>query len=509
MRLHRLLLLLVLAVAFAGCGASPGGAGGGGADPAQVVPAGSLFYAEAVVRPDGGQRDNVDQLLRRFLGDRKVSDFVDEALKSDHKSQTYAKDIEPWLGQRVGIGVTNVAADKPGFVGAVAVQDPAKARDFVKSISPGGAAKTYKGTSYYSDSNMVAGVVGDYIAFAGNEADFERAVDTEAGNSLGDADRYKTAIAKLPDERLGATYFDLNSLVDLVAKDPSAGPAAGAIVKQFLGDNAPPTTAALTAKADSATVESRFSGAGVSRLAALGLLGGGRSTPLVRDAPAGSWGVFGAADVGPSLKKALGTFAGALGGAALTGQLEQRTGVNLDRDVFSWVGDLSVFVRGTSITTLDGAAVISVTDQAAARAAIPRLVAAARRSGAAVQGATVPGAEQAFSVPLPNAPGPLVLAMGGDRVVLAIGEQAAAEGLKPSKTIGDTGLYDRAKGAVDGIEPSFILDAPTVVRLIGANAGGDPGFARAQPYLDKLDLLVTGSEKDGDGLRSLFTVKAK
>ena len=39
-------------------------------------------------------------------------------------------------------------------------------------------------------------------------------------------------------------------------------------------------------------------------------------------------------------------FAGALGGAAIAAQVQQATGLNLEQDVFSWIGDVGVFVRG-------------------------------------------------------------------------------------------------------------------------------------------------------------------
>ena len=138
-------------------------------------------------------------------------------------------------------------------------------------------------------------------------------------------------------------------------------------------------------------------------------------------------------------------------------------------------------------------------------------MAAAKRSGAPVQAASVKGADQAFSVAAPGAPGPVVLAQGGDRVVLAFGEEAAGEALSPSgDTIGDSGRYDAAKDAIDGVTPALIVSMPEVFALAeSSGATNDPDYAKAKPYLQKLDLAVAGSEKDGDELRSLFTVTAK
>jgi hypothetical protein len=293
---------------------------------------------------------------------------------------------------------------------------------------------------------------------------------------------------------------------DLVASQPDVDPAARAILQKFFNEDTKPLTAALTVTDASATVESRVSGG----LGALGIFGAGRATDLIEDAPADAFAAFGVADVGPSLKDLLDRFAGALGGAALTGQLESQTGINLERDVFSWIGDLAVYVRGDSLSALNGALVIGVRDEDAAKQAIPRIVAAAQRSGAPVRKADVKGADEAYAVAAPGAPGPVVLARGSGRVALAFGAEAAAEALSPpSDTLGDSGRFADAKEAIDGLEPSLVLSLPTVLKLVEESGQTDSDYAQAKRYLDKLDLVVTGSEKDGDAVRSLFTVTTR
>lgn len=506
MSLHRMLVVFVAVLFLAGCGSS-GGSGSGDADPAQVIPTTSLFYVEGVVRPEGEQKDNVEALLDRFLKDRSLEDLLDEAIQEDMEGQTYAKDIKPWLGERVGVGVASLTADEPVFIAGIAVSDKKKAQAYVKRTAKG-EAKTYKDSTYYLDGETYAGVAGDFVVLTDDEAQFKKAVDTTDGESLGDSERFKTAVEELPDERLGTFYLDLKGFGKLIRADPEVGAAGGAIFDKLFA-NGDPVTAALTAEPDAATVESRISQSFAQGLGAVGLLGAGASTPLVREVPEDSIAVFGSPKVGTALKNGLETFAGALGGAALTGSLEQEIGINLDRDLFSWVGDVSVFVRGDSVPQLNGAVVIGVTDEAAATAALPRLVAAAKRNGAPVQDASIAGADQAFSAPVPGAPAPVVIAQAGDRVVVALGEQAAADALQPAGTIAESGLYDRAKSAIDGIEPTMILDAPSILKLIEQTAAGDPRYAEAKPYLDQLDLIASGAEEDGDALRSLFTVKAK
>jgi hypothetical protein len=501
MRLHRLLLLLVAMILAAGCGSSSGGGGGdAGADPAQAIPPGAVVYVEGAVRPEGEQGDNARALIEKFLpSGTTLESLIDDSLEDEGNS--YAKDIKPWLGERVGIGVTDIV--RPEFVAAIAVTDAGKAEDFLSKDGK-------KDGDYFRNDDTWAVVEGDYVLLSQSKQELAAGVKAAKGDALGDAGKFDDAVGELPGERLGYAYFDFGGLLKSVQGAPGADPATTAVLKQLYGENPPPVTAALTTEPDSATIESRLSASGFGKLA-LGLLGAGTSTELMSDAPADAFAAFGVADLGPSLKTLLETAAGAFGGAALTAQVESQTGINLQRDLFSWVGDVAVYAHGDSPATLNGAVVIGAKDDGAAAAALPKLAVAAKQNGAPVQNAKVAGADRAYQVAVPGAPGPVVIAHGNERVVLAFGEKEAADALKPSgDTLGDSGRYDDAKDAIDGITPALLVDLPKVLALAEAlGAASDQDYVKAKPYLEQLDLLVTGSESDGDALRSLFTVTTK
>ena len=508
MRLQKLLLVGSVAAVLAGCGGSSStSTGGGGADPAQAIPPGVPVYVEGAVRPEGDQGDAARALLAKFMpAGTTIPGLIDKSIKDSGEKGTYESDIKPWLGQRVGIGVTDFTGSRPTYFGAIAITDAGKAEAFLGK--EGTAKGDYAGAKLFQDKDTWAGVKGDYVVIADTEADVHKALDAEGGQSLGDAPAFKTALDQLPaaNDRLGALYIDVKAFGDLAAQAPGMTAAGRAVLSKVFGTNSKPAVAALTATDSSATIEARVSGLG-----SFGVLGSGTSTDLIEDVPADAFAVYGVPDVGGTIKKTIETFAGALGGAALSGQLEQQTGINLDRDVLSWVGDLAVYVRGDSVANLGGALIIKTTDDGAARAALPKLIAAAKRSGAPVQGARIPGADLAFSIPAPGAPGPIVLAHGDGRVVIALGEKAAAEAVKPSgATFGDSDTFSTAKSAVDGIEPTLVLSLPAVLKLAeGAGAGSDADYQKAKPYLDKLGLVVAGSEKDGDTIRSLFTITTR
>src|SRR4051812_36410948 len=97
----------LVAVALAGCRGAGGGASGGGADPADVMPKEAAFYVEAAVRPDGDQEEQLTALLRKVMRTddpgAKIRQLIDKSIAEEQPGVTYEKDIEPWLGDRVGI----------------------------------------------------------------------------------------------------------------------------------------------------------------------------------------------------------------------------------------------------------------------------------------------------------------------------------------------------------------------------------------------------------------------
>lgn len=509
MRLKVSLLVAALTVAVAGCGSSSSSSG---TDPAASVPAGTPIYIEASVRPEGSQGDAARALLRKFLPPGKTLEgLIDDASRDQNEDVVFTRDVKPWLGERAGFGVSHLTADEPDFIGAIDVTDEDKATTF---LGDQGAKKgSHAGADLYLDDDTWAAVHDEVLLVSESRQMVEEALDAQDGRTLSESKTYQDALGDLPDERLGTLFVDTEGVRKaLESRGGSSDRAAvKAIVAKLLGDGKlKPITGALTATERSATLELRFNGSGLARLASLGLLTTGQSTPLVKETPADAFAVFGAKDVGRTFRDTLSTFAGALGGAAVTSQLQASLGIDLQRDVYSWVGDIAIYARGTSTDTLNGALVISATDAAAARAALPRLVVAAKRAGAPITGASVKGADQAFSAAAPGAPGPVVVAQRDDRVVAAFGTQAAAEALDPpADTFDESGRYADAKGAVDGIAPSLIVSVPGVLALADGSGADDPNYKKAEPYLRKLDQVVLGSEKQGDTLRALITVTTK
>ena len=227
--------------------------------------------------------------------------------------------------------------------------------------------------------------------------------------------------------------------------------------------------------------------------------------------PGDSWAALGSPKLGQTMKLVYQQAAGALGGAAIEQQLRSELGIDLQEDVFSWIGDVAFFARGTTMDSIEGGAVIEVTDPAKAKAAFGKLVGLAQsRGGVQTKPIRIEGAETAFEAALPGAPKSIVAARSEDRVVIAYGREAAADAFSPTDKLGDSDTYSEAKSVLGGdLEPGFLLSMPAVVELASAASGGDPEFAKAKPYLEAFSVLAGGSSRDGDTARSSFAAGLK
>ena len=244
-------------------------------------------------------------------------------------------------------------------------------------------------------------------------------------------------------------------------------------------------------------------GPGVKALGTLGPLFGTGETPLVAELPGDAWAAYGAPNVGAGLKGLFTRAAGALGGAAATQQLQQRYGIDLQRDVFGWIGDIAVFVRGTDKASLEGGLVIKATDPANMRNAFGKLVGLLQSEGGKkVTPIKVKGAAAAFSAGPTDLGKPVIIARSEDRVVVGVGAAATSAALAPASKLGDSELYGQAKDLLDGPAPTLLLSMPDLVKAIEASGSADADFAKAKPYLDAFSVIASGGSLKGDQLKS-------
>ena len=509
----RLLALpsLLLALVLAGCGAAGGAAD---ADPATAVPAGASIYLEGVVRPEGDQREDVLDAARKVLRtdapEAKIHELVDKALEEserDEERPTRTTSRRGWA-RRPACGWRASTARSRATSSSSPPRTPRRRRRRSTRASRGGGKVTersYSGVDYQvDDEGVAAGIVGDFFT-VGTEAEFKRTVKAQDGDSLAEAKRYESAIDGLEDDRIGTFYVDLKPFIEQALKsDPQAAGQLEQFRSIFPIDKLEPLSGALLADEDRIAFDTLTRGKGVDALKTFGPLTGTGSTPLLGELPGDAWVALGAADVGPSVKSIFTKVAGAFGGAAATQQLQSQYGIDLERDVFSWIGDMAVFARNTTKADIDGALVIEATNPGNMQSAFGKLVGLLQsQGGQKVTPIKVDGADLAFRTGSTDLGKPAVIARSDDRVVVAVGESAAAEALAPKQKLADGELFKEAKDILDDdLEPAFLLSMPDLVAAIESMGEADADFAKAKPYLDAFSLIVSGGTFKDDEVRS-------
>src|SRR4051794_21270599 len=196
-RAPALLAAAALAAAVAGCGSQAAG-GSSDPDPASAVPATAPLYLEAVVQPDGDVRGEVDAVAGKLLatGDPRgrLVQLLDRGLRKHDVNASYARDVEPWLGKRVGVAVTGHRGDRADVLLSAAVKDEDAAEQALDRIAQGDEVREYAGQRYrFSVKDKAAtALLGDTLV-AGTEPAVKAAVDARKGDALADSDRYAKA----------------------------------------------------------------------------------------------------------------------------------------------------------------------------------------------------------------------------------------------------------------------------------------------------------------------------
>jgi hypothetical protein len=490
-------LLCVSSVAvvavLSACGATAGS--GPGPDPAAAVPRGVDLYVEVTLRPDGETRDDALAAAGKVLDTRdpeaRIRSLVAQAGASADPPIDYAKEIEPWLGDRAGLWVA-AGAGTPGVAAVIAVRDADRARRSMEAIVA---------RSHASQKPWVM-AEGDYLLL-GTQAEVNRGFGAIDGDALAGDERYTRTLETLDPDRIAHYYVDVRGLMEAaMAEEPDAASPLGPVAPKLLAAFAEPQAGSFSADGDRLVLESVAPGGGLA--GALTRLGGGTPAELTKGLPGDGWAAFGIADAGRTARAVFEAMAGAFGGAAVTSQLRRETGIDLEQDLFAWLGDAAAFARGDSEATLDGGLVLEAEDAERSATAFGKALGLLRiHGGIDPRPVRVEGADAAFAARLPDAPKPMVLARDADRVVMAYGEPAAAAALSGDAPLEDSGAYAAAADALDGMQPAGLLWMPGMMRIADALAPpGDQDYVKARPYLDAFGALASGSQTEDGQVRS-------
>ena len=508
----RILLTITALLSAVAVAAACGSEGSSSSGSASLAPAGALIYGEATLDPSDDQQAALDALIEKFPGEgsarERIRGLLEKAFSESDTNLSFADDIEPWLGGEVGFFVSSLTpgSDAAGAL-LVATDDEGKAEDAIAKAAKGDGKKaTYKDHDYYAfTGNGAAGVVDGWVVL-GSLSGFKAAADTaDGGAPIEDDESYTKALADAPEERLGFVYFNTPAFVEQFTKSGN-----GAALGPFAGMLKDPVLATLNVDDHGVRLEAMLP---ESLSSMLPIIADG--SDLAAQLPADAWLALSQPDLGKTIDYFVDAFGNVAGGRdALAQQLKAATGLDLDQDVIAWMGDWSLFVRGTTVAELNGALVVETNDEAASGRfidAIARLARKASDPDESVGPLEVEGGGEGVTFHTPDVPEPIHLFQRDGKVVLAYGDSAAADALEPGEKLADSQGYKDAQEALGGdYDLSFYLAFEPIVSLVDSTgAGDDEGWLEVKPYLEPLGALVAGAEKEGDKLRSAFGVTVK
>jgi hypothetical protein len=494
------LIALTTAIAFAaGCGNDRASS----ADAESLAPASSVVYGEATLRPEGDQRAAIDELVSKFPGEGSAGDRIGRLMEKAFESEgnlSYKDDVEPWLGDEAAFFVSKLQAGEPNAALLVATEDEDAAVDSIEKEGDARETEHRGRTVYeYSDGEGAAAVVDGWLV-VGNRPGVRDAIDTaEDGDALGDQDRYRETLEDAPDERLGFIYVNMPVLARQLEQTPESAALLGQL-RQFFEE---PLLVTAQATEHGVRLEST-----VPASLLTGIPGFAEGTGSVEELPASSWLAFAQPDLGKTFEGVL-EFGGVRGSDVIEQQFRSETGLDLQDDVISWMGDWSLFVRGTSVADLDGAMVVETSDEAASGRFIDAVARLARENappGSRVGPLSLAGGGDGVTFRNADVPQPIHLFQRDGKVVAAYGDAAADAALDPGETLADSPAYSEAQEALgEGYAVSFFLAFAPIWELVeAAGAASSPDWREAKPYLEPLGALASGTQRDGDKVRSAF-----
>jgi Protein of unknown function (DUF3352) len=497
-----LLLVALAAIASGVAGCASAGGSGGGTDPAALVPASAPLYAEAVLAGDGQEQADAHAALGRIL---RTSDPRGELVRLfDRGNADFARDIEPWLGDRVGAAALAFGGRGADHVVVAVSRDDAQAEAALARLLPQAQQRSYRGVDYRvgTGQRAFAAAVVDHAVVLGTENGLKAVIDASKGQSLAESDGLKQARDEVRQERSAFLYVDVAGVLRGALSAAGGQAAQLAPLVEPIAQALPKTiAAALDAEPDRLRLDSAAFGGGA----------GSGPTASGADAlaglPADAWLGVGVGDLGGRANAFLdrvgsGGGLAAVGVQALLGQAQQTLGLDIRRDLLGWMGDAGFSVSGTSADDSRAALVIASKDPAATARAVQALEPLARGRGDLAP-LREPGVVEGFTVRRSGADDELLVAATADRFVLAVGRPAAARQAlaAPGARLGDAQAFRAAAAKLgSGVRPSFFLDVQALSRRAGSHAAGRDGRALRE-YLGAFGAVIGGARRDGDEVR--------
>jgi hypothetical protein len=208
-----------LAVVVLGGGAvwAVGAIGGGGTQPNDVLPVNSIAYARIDLDPAANQKLALFQLARKFTVTKESFSGEDprkalfDSLNADSDSKVdFAKDVDPWLGNRIGVAAVPSGKEVPDYAVAVQIKDEAQAKT--------GIAKLMDGDKYGIAFREDYALITETQQLADKYA--------KSDGSLADNAEFSDDMGAVGEQGVLSFWADLGGLMELAKKEVTADQAA-------------------------------------------------------------------------------------------------------------------------------------------------------------------------------------------------------------------------------------------------------------------------------------------
>jgi hypothetical protein len=491
------------AIAIAGCGG-----GDSSSDLAGFASPGALVFAEGELMPSGELKSNADSVASRIAGVDNLGDLIVEKLEDnsgeDGKPVDFAREVEPWLGERGALAFDGVEdGDPTELVMAIETTDPAAAREFVddraEESKPPARAGSYEGVEFKvgGSEGQAVGVVEDFLVVAEDEGVLRAAVDAWQGDALADESRFQDAISAASDGSLADVYLDLGGLLE--ESKGNVDPQALEVL-QSSGVALEEATAVASVIPGSDEIQIDLS----SDLGGAEPPPGGDASALIGTLPGNSFAALGFSEFGDQLKEALDE----LDESGVPGQLPPNqlksslasVGIEVDKIADS-LEDGAIFARGDSKRSLGGAMVLTASSGEAAQAIEDFSELLTKSATAGVTAVSSDGASGVLIHASELGDRPIAMLSEGDRVAIGYGLAPALAGLQTEsgKTLSSAPSYKAAVAALGKTPISGFVDGPAALGLAEALVPrSEEGFWEARPYLKKIEFVAMGSGEDDD-----------
>lgn len=225
---------------------------GGGTQPADVLPASSDVMVRLDLDPSASQKVELFQMLNKFpevgealgIEDSDKADIrervVDGLIAEQCDDIDYTDDVEPWIGDRIGM---SAEVKDERFLIAVQVTDESKAKDGIDKLFD--CTGSDYGIAFHEG----------YALISEKQGDVDDALDDIKEGTLADDEDYSNRIDQLGEQGIASMWADMPAMADLAADAAESSTGPGTVTEEQVDQLKELGTVAIALRAQDSAME--------------------------------------------------------------------------------------------------------------------------------------------------------------------------------------------------------------------------------------------------------------